>query len=155
MSCHVMSCEFSGSLLWILPHYFVDVLHSSQAEARIHQVVLVDPVSILLSEPDVICNFFVRSQAPPPPKRSRYSKIGVVSNEIFNSELWLEDLPVKAKVLVCLSEQDQILPARKVQRKVEMWICWFGKEPGIPLHNTATDLASNAASYETTRAVDP
>jgi hypothetical protein len=123
-SCHVSLVGHSfGScpITWLI--------HSSQAKARIRQIVLVDPVSILLSEPDVMCNFLYARETLQ--KRPRYRKIGVVSNEIFtenylrrhfawyNSELWLEDLPVKAKVLVCLSEQDQILPARKVQREVD------------------------------------
>jgi dienelactone hydrolase len=58
-------------------------------------------------------------------------KIGVVSNELFtehylrrhfawyNSELWLEDIPEHTKVLVCLSEEDPIVPAQKVQQEIK------------------------------------
>ena len=54
----------------------------------------------------------------------------VISNEIFtqhylrrhfawyNSELWLDDLPKQAKVLVCLSEEDPIVPVQKVQQQI-------------------------------------
>jgi hypothetical protein len=114
-------CFGSRAITWLI--------HSSPAEPRIRQIVLVDPVSVLFSEPDVMCNFLHAREALQ--KRPRCSRIGVISNELFaehclrrhfawcNSELWLEDLPVKAKVLACLSEEDQILPACKVQREVD------------------------------------
>jgi pimeloyl-ACP methyl ester carboxylesterase len=105
------------------------LVHSVE-NARIRQIVLVDPVSILLSEPDVIQNFLYQRKAL---KRRRMPiKIGVVSNEIFtehylrrhfawyNSELWLEDVPDRTKVLVCLSAEDPIVPAQKVHREVMM-----------------------------------
>lgn len=103
------------------------LVHSAQ-KARIRQIVLVDPVSILLSEPDVIQNFLYQRNCLR--KKKMPIKIGVVSNEIFtehylrrhfswyNSELWLEDLPQRAKVLVCLSEEDSIVPSQKVQREM-------------------------------------
>jgi pimeloyl-ACP methyl ester carboxylesterase len=103
------------------------LLHSSEC-LRIRQIVLVDPVSILLSEPDVVQNFLYQRHCLR--KRKMPIKIGVVSNEIFtehylrrhfswyNSELWLEDLPDHAKVLVCLSNDDSIVPSQKVHREV-------------------------------------
>jgi pimeloyl-ACP methyl ester carboxylesterase len=102
------------------------LIHHSALKHRIRQIVLVDPVSILLSEPDVMTNFLYQRKA----LEKRSFRIGVVSNEIFtehylrrhfswyNSELWLEDLPPHAKVLVCLSAQDPIVPAQKVHREV-------------------------------------
>lgn len=103
------------------------LVHSAQ-NSRIRQIVLVDPVSILLSEPDVVQNFLYQRKALQ--RRKMPIKIGVVSNEIFtehylrrhfawyNSELWLEDLPPHSKVLVCLSEKDPIVPAQKVQQEI-------------------------------------
>jgi len=103
------------------------LVHSAHA-SRIRQIVLVDPVSICLSEPDVMHNFLYKP-------RVRLSKkipieIGVISSEIFtqhylrrhfawyNSELWLEDLPPDAKVLVCLSDLDPIVPVKKVRQQL-------------------------------------
>ena len=103
------------------------LIHHSALKRRIRQIVLVDPVSILLSEPDVITNFLYQRKA----LQKRPLKIAVVSNEIFtehylrrhfswyNSELWLEDLPAHAKVLVCLSDNDPIVPAHKIHREVK------------------------------------
>lgn len=105
------------------------LVHSAQ-KARIRQIVLVDPVSILLSEPDVIQNFLYQRKALR--RKKMPIKLGVVCNEIFtehylrrhfswyNSELWLEDVPERAKILVCLSAEDPIVPAQKVQREVMM-----------------------------------
>ena len=103
------------------------LVHSAD-NARIRQIVLVDPVSICLSEPDVMTNFLYQRKVL---NESRLPiKIGAISNEIFtehylrrhfawyNSELWLEDLPEQAKVLVCLSENDPIVPVKKVQQQV-------------------------------------
>lgn len=101
----------------------------SQNNRRIRQLVLVDPVSILLSEPDVVQNFLYQRKALQ--RRKMPIKIGVVSNELFtehylrrhfawyNSELWLEDIPEHTKVLVCLSEEDPIVPAQKVQQEIK------------------------------------
>lgn len=119
------------------------LIHSQYAH-YIRQVVLVDPVSILLHEPDVVTNFLYKPKVSPttmttttgsssgmgkgkPTLKKKRSSVGVVSNELFiehylrrhfawyNSELWLDDLPPDVKVLVCLSEQDQLVSAHKVQ----------------------------------------
>lgn len=103
------------------------LVHSTNS-ARIRQIVLVDPVSICLSEPDVMQNFLYKRNVLLANKFP--IKIGVISSEIFtqhylrrhfawyNSELWLEDLPEQAKVLVCLSERDPIVPVQKVQQQI-------------------------------------
>ena len=95
------------------------LVHSSNS-SRIRQILLVDPVSICLSEPDVMHNFLYK----------RDGRLRVLSDEIFtqhylrrhfawyNSELFLEDLPKEAKVLVCLSERDRIVPVRKVKQQI-------------------------------------
>jgi len=101
------------------------LVHSAHS-ARIRQIVLVDPVSICLSEPDVMHNFLYKPRV----KLAGRIEIGVISSEIFtqhylrrhfawyNSELWLEDLPPFAKVLVCLSQQDPIVPVQKVRQQL-------------------------------------
>mmetsp|Transcript_17783 Transcript_17783/g.41032 ORF Transcript_17783/g.41032 Transcript_17783/m.41032 type:complete len:380 (-) Transcript_17783:12-1151(-) len=70
------------------------LVHSSNS-TRIRQIVLVDPVSICLSEPDVIQNFLYQRNV------LHTNKMTIISNEIFtqhylrrhfawyNSELWL------------------------------------------------------------------
>jgi pimeloyl-ACP methyl ester carboxylesterase len=98
-------------------------LVASELSKRIQQIVLLDPVAILLSEPDVMVNFLYAQEL---------DKIRMVaSSELFteyylrrhfawyNSELWLEDLKQHQKLLVCLSEQDQIVNAKKVRQELE------------------------------------
>ena len=98
----------------------------SHHRARIRQIVLVDPVSICLSEPDVMYNFLYN----PNTRLNKRLPLAVISKELFvqhylrrhfawyNSELWLEDLPEQAKVLVCLSEWDPIVPVHKVKQQL-------------------------------------
>ncbi len=101
------------------------LVHSDN-RARIRQIILVDPVSICLSEPDVMYNFLYN----PNVRLNKRLPLAVISTEIFtqhylrrhfawyNSELWLEDLPEQAKVLVCLSEWDPIVPVEKVRQQL-------------------------------------
>jgi hypothetical protein len=91
---------------------------------RIRQLCLVDPVSILLSSPDVMTNFLYADSI---------SKIRLVAaSELFteyylrrhfswyNSELWLEDLPEHLQVIVALSECDEIVNSPNVKLAIEM-----------------------------------
>lgn len=102
----------SCSIAWLL---------GSKSLPNVRQVVLIDPVAILLSEPDVMANFLYSD---------RLDKIRMVaSSELFtkyylrrhfawyNSELWLDD--VECLLIVCLSEQDDIVNAGKVKREIE------------------------------------
>jgi len=88
---------------------------------NIKHVVLIDPVAILLSEPDVMVNFLYAEEL---------DKIRMVaSSELFteyylrrhfawyNSELWLED--VDCPMLIGLSENDEIINSKKVKQEVE------------------------------------
>ena len=114
------------------------LLHSQDAH-RIRQVVLMDPVSVLLSEPDVMNNFLYSRKA------IRGRGIGVVANEIFvehylrrqfpwyNSELWLEDIPSHCKVIVCLSDRDEILNADKIKREIDIQLAEMGGELDVIL----------------------
>ncbi|KAG7361369.1 hypothetical protein IV203_036469 [Nitzschia inconspicua] len=94
---------------------------ASKRLPNVKQVVLIDPVSILLSEPDVMVNFLYAEEL---------DKIRMVaSSELFteyylrrhfawyNSELWLED--VECTMLIGLSEKDEIIHARKVKQEIE------------------------------------
>jgi len=108
------------------------LLHSRQTEFRhrIRQLVLIDPVTILLSEPDVMINFLYA-------RTVNHIRM-VASSELFteyylrrhfawyNSELWLEDLcrllQPNAQILVCLSEHDEILNAPKVKKQIDRYV---------------------------------
>lgn len=104
----------SCSLTWML---------ASRRLPNIKQVVLIDPVAVLLSEPDVMVNFLYAEEI---------DKIRMVaSSELFteyylrrhfawyNSELWLEDYVQDCKMLICLSENDEIINSAKVKQEVE------------------------------------
>ena len=111
----------------------------------IGQLILLDPVSILLSEPDVLSNFFHniknvnnhyteqdRPQFHQTTKLQQTKIQYIASTEIsieyylktkfawFNSELWLEDIPKDVNVLIFLSGQDCIVPTNKVRRYVDL-----------------------------------
>jgi len=118
------------------------VVHSSQGH-RVRQMVLMDPVSILLSDPDVITNFVY--------SKMRVSKLhdsvpvlgaaGYVMNELFiehflrrqfawyNGELFLEDIPDHCQVIVCLSDRDEILNAQKIKAHIDIH---NGNTPSVP-----------------------
>lgn len=106
------------------------LLHSPLKE-HISQFVLIDPVTILLSEPNVMVNF-VYSRHESDRRHAVMDKIQLVAgSELFteyylrrnfswyNSELWLEDVGKHTEVLVCLSERDTVLHAPNVKREVE------------------------------------
>jgi pimeloyl-ACP methyl ester carboxylesterase len=100
------------------------LLHAPAFRERIQQYVLLDPVTLLLSAPDVIMNFLYAKGA---------SKIGLASKELFtqyylrrhfswyNSELWLEDIPESTQVLIALSQNDEIIHAPQVKEHVELF----------------------------------
>jgi len=98
------------------------LLHS-ELRNRIRQMILLDPVSILLSEPDVITNF---ENATP-----LFRIVG--TSELFinyyirrhfawyRSELWLDDLPEDLQIFVGLAEDDQIVNGPKVKQECEVF----------------------------------
>ena len=114
------------SLLSLVGHSFgscpiVWLLADSRIRTKIRQVTLLDPVAILLSEPDVMANFLYAGEC------TLYNPIHIMaSSELFtqlyirryfawyNSELWLDGLPSETKVLVCLSSNDAIVNTGKV-----------------------------------------
>lgn len=115
------------SKLSLVGHSFgscpVTWLLASKRLPNIKQIVLLDPVTIMLSEPDVMVNFLYAEEI---------SKIRMVaSSELFteyylrrhfswyNSELWLESVTDDCELLVCLAEKDEIINASKVKGEVE------------------------------------
>jgi pimeloyl-ACP methyl ester carboxylesterase len=123
----VDQCLGSEQSFSVMGHSFgscpIAWLVKSKLADRIQQIALLDPVAILLSEPDVMVNFLYARET---------NKIRMVaSSELFtefylrrhfawyNSELWLQDLQRHHRVLVCLSEQDKILSAKKVKQELE------------------------------------
>lgn len=121
------------------------MINSPQLKSRVRSMILLDPVNILLHEPDVVVNFLYTRN---PDHEDSYngkpgSLIGklirffnetkihlVASSELFveyylrrnfawyNSELWLEDIPLDVKVLVCLAKNDEIANAKKIEREL-------------------------------------
>ena len=111
---------------------------------RIHKMMLVDPVTILLSNADVMVNFLyghlyhfrhiqtlsTTTKFEIKSKRSRH----IVSSELgiqyylrkhfswYNSELWLEDIPNNVEVIIFLSGQDDIINACDVKKEIQISI---------------------------------
>ena len=121
------------------------MINSPQLQRRIQTMVLVDPVSILLHEPDVVVNFlyarhqdgddsYIEKPCTTLGKLVQFlheSKIRLVaSSELFvehylrrnfawyNSELWLDDIPTDVNVLVCLAKNDEITNVKKIEREL-------------------------------------
>jgi pimeloyl-ACP methyl ester carboxylesterase len=117
-------------------------LLQSPLRQRIKQLVLLDPVTILLSEPDVMNNFLYCRQVHSIPNSTKLETIRqsihrtkirlLASSELFteyylrrnfswyNSELWLDDIPPGVQVVVCLAENDEIINASKVKQEVTL-----------------------------------
>ena len=98
------------------------LLYCPDMRDRIKQVILLDPISILLSSPDVMNNFLY----------SKDSRINLISTELlvqhslrrhfawYNSDLFFEDIPTEdLQFLVCLSEKDDIINFGEVKKEVE------------------------------------
>jgi pimeloyl-ACP methyl ester carboxylesterase len=103
------------------------LLHS-ELKDQIEDFCLLDPVTILLSEPDVMVNFLCARHEG----QSWNDKIQIVAgSELFteyylrrhfawyNAELWLEDVKHVPNTIVALSQHDQILNAPRVLREVQ------------------------------------
>jgi pimeloyl-ACP methyl ester carboxylesterase len=140
--------KFAKKDLSLVGHSFgscpISWLLASKRLQQVKQVVLIDPVSIVLSEPDVMVNFLY-SQA--------LDKIRVVaSSELFtqcylrrhfawyNSELYVED--VDCPMIVCCSERDEIVNSAKVKQEMERHhkakhnlVCWEGAGHGACIAN--------------------
>ncbi|GKY96448.1 hypothetical protein MPSEU_000604300 [Mayamaea pseudoterrestris] len=99
-------------------------LIKSKLQDRILQIALLDPVTILLSEPDVMNNFLYAKTL----SRIRLVAASELLTEHYlrrhfswyNSELWLNDLPNHIHVLVALSEHDEIINATKVKQQLDI-----------------------------------
>jgi len=120
------------------------LLSSKKLDQQIQQMVLLDPVAILLSEPDVMVNFLYAEE---------FDKTRIVaSSEImtqsylrrhfawYNSELYVED--VKCPMLVFCSEQDEIVNSAKAKQETQrhhqkghQFFCWEGVGHGACIVN--------------------
>jgi hypothetical protein len=97
------------------------LVHSSLRN-RIGQILLLDPVTILLSDSAIVGNFLYC-------KGWNYTRV-LTSSELFtehylrrqfawyNADLWLEDLPPNVPVTICLSGSDQIVDAPAVRKLI-------------------------------------
>ena len=120
------------------------MIKSQDIKNKISSIILCDPVSILLSAPDVVVNFLYRRQGLKDPYNGNWNswveklirfinetKIHIVaSSELFiehylrrnfawyNSELWLQDIPSKVNVLVCLADSDEIVNTPNIEREI-------------------------------------
>ena len=119
------------------------LINSPLFQHRLQKIILLDPVSILLSEPDVIMNFVYNRIAD-----AVFEHNGINGNSIleylnkqkirllasselgieyylrrqfawYNSELWLEDIPTETDVCVFVSEKDEIIDAAKVMKEIK------------------------------------
>lgn len=109
----------------------------SPLRERIRQYALLDPVSILLSEPDLIVNFeectpffkiFLSELWTNYYVRRHFSW--------YRNELWLDDLPENVEVYVGLSENDQIVNGPKVLKEIQI----FGAENPTFARQTTTSF---------------
>ena len=111
------------------------LLHAVNIKPMIQKLVLLDPVSILLSHPDVLVNFIYGGGDGD----GRGTENGITntiirvaaSSEMFiqhylrrnfawyNSELWIEDIPDHTNVHVFLSENDSIIDAKEVRKELK------------------------------------
>lgn len=115
------------------------LLRSPKTRHMVKHIILLDPVSILLSEPDVMNNFLYK------PKYDIIRKGNLLDLAIFfvartevftehylrrhfswyNSELWLEDITNNSssvQLLVALSGKDEIVNANKILQEIETHI---------------------------------
>ena len=107
----------SSALTWLM--------HSEMAP-RIRQMVILEPVSIMLSEVDVIQNM-----ASPVLKMA----IDLVLEHYirrqfpwYNSELWLEDIPEHISVIIGLAGKDPIICTEKVTKELEAFCNTYPKK---------------------------
>ena len=107
----------------------------SRLRSRINQFILLDPVSILLSEPDVVLNFLYGRGADEALVGESFPRSILIrlffSSEIFienylrrhfawyNSELWLEDIPDHVDTTIYVALKDEIYNAHKVGIEVQ------------------------------------
>ena len=99
------------------------LLHCPTMRHHIRQAILLDPVTILLTTPDVMNSFLYSTKK---------SNVRLVASELlvqnyirrhfpyYNSDLWFEDIPSEnCQMLVCLSENDDVIDAAKVRHESE------------------------------------
>ncbi|GAX25307.1 hypothetical protein FisN_5Lh392 [Fistulifera solaris] len=114
--------------LSIIGHSFGSVpmtwlMHAPEFRSRIRQYALLDPVTLKLSEKDIMVNFLYTKKL----NRIRVLAGSELFTEyylrrhffFFNSELWLEDIPETTHSLIFLSENDEIVNAPDVKELID------------------------------------
>jgi pimeloyl-ACP methyl ester carboxylesterase len=98
------------------------VIHDPVLRHRISQVLLMDPITILLSEPSVVRNFFYAE--------AKSEILTMAATEVFtqyhcrrhmhwyNTELWLEDIPEHVPITIVLAGQDEIVNANRIRSHI-------------------------------------
>ena len=149
MDQHLGTSSDSSKNLTICGHSFGScqltwMMKSPELKNKIRTLILLDPVSVLLSDPDVVVNFlYTRQDVEGSYNGNLDSWAGrlirfinetkiqlVASSELFiqhylrrsfagyNSELWLQDVPRDVNCLVCLAECDEIVNTQKVEMEI-------------------------------------
>ncbi|GAX17010.1 hypothetical protein FisN_5Hh392 [Fistulifera solaris] len=98
------------------------LLHSS-LRSRIRHFVLLDPVTLKLSQKDVMVNFLYTKKV----NRIRILAGSELFTEyylrrhffFYNSELWLEDIPQTTHSLIFLAEKDEIVNAADIKELID------------------------------------
>jgi hypothetical protein len=125
------------------------MVHHPVLRPLLRQIILLDPVSILISDPDVMENFIYKRRQETPQFSFRGQSIWqssvalkhylwdgiifwVASTEVYtehylrrhftwyNSELWLEDIPSQCHTWIGLAGGDEIINAPKVKDEIDM-----------------------------------
>ncbi len=131
-NCQLVLCGHSfGSFIttWLLK--------AENLVPMIQKLILLDPVSILLSNPDVVLNVLYNGGEDCAGEEN-FQKIAkrhiinlVASSELFignylrrhfawyNSELWIEDIPEHVDVHIYLAENDAIINANEVRQELD------------------------------------
>eukprot|EP00571_Detonula_confervacea_P000030 CAMPEP_0172323528 /NCGR_PEP_ID=MMETSP1058-20130122/48960_1 /TAXON_ID=83371 /ORGANISM="Detonula confervacea, Strain CCMP 353" /LENGTH=581 /DNA_ID=CAMNT_0013039549 /DNA_START=13 /DNA_END=1754 /DNA_ORIENTATION=+ len=120
------------------------LVKSPKIKNMISTLILLDPVSILLSEPDLMVNFLYSRQEIDDPydgntnswtdrliRCFNETKIRLVaSSEMFiehylrrnfawyNAEIWFQDIPHHVRVVVCLAACDEIVNTPKIEKEI-------------------------------------
>lgn len=140
--------SYAASRLTLCGHSFGTfqltwMINSPQLKHRVRSIILLDPVSILLHDPDVVVNFLYTRIPDKDSYNGKRSFVGklvrffheskihlVASSELFveynlrrkfawyNSELWLDDIPPDVQILVCLAKNDEIANSNKIEREI-------------------------------------
>jgi pimeloyl-ACP methyl ester carboxylesterase len=157
------------------------LLNAKRIRPMIHKFILLDPVSILLSNSDLVLNVLygggdaskAADEAASRKNKNRLIIRAAATSELFiehylrrrfawyNSELWIEDIPDHVEVHIFLAEHDSIINAGEVRQELDrhrltksiQYTFWEGHAHGDCITNPKlwTDVSS---SFKTHSKVD-